>query len=147
MNTPPVMLAPLWPPADRDYTHSPVTAQVIEKARSARFDTWWSRVASVGYCARPVHLSGRDNTGRTVAAMGRCKNRRAAVCPSCSDLYAGDTWHLVHAGVTGEATLNLPDTIAGHPMVFATLTAPSFGAVHTIRRGAIGGHDAATTRR
>lgn len=139
MNAPPVMLAPVWPPADRDYTHSPVTAQVIEKARSTRFDTWWSRVASVGYCARPVHLSGRDNTGRTVAAMGRCKNRRAPVCPSCSDLYAGDTWHLVHAGVTGEATLNLPDTIAGHPMVFATLTAPSFGRVHTIRRGTTGG--------
>lgn len=139
MNAPPVMLAPLWPPADRDYTHSPVTAQVIERARSTRFDTWWSRVASVGYCARPVHLSGRDHAGRPVAAMGRCKNRRAAVCPSCSDLYAGDTWHLVHAGVTGEATLNLPNTIAGHPMVFATLTAPSFGPVHTIRRGTTGG--------
>lgn len=70
--------------------------------------------------------------------MGRCKNRRAAVCPSCSDLYAGDTWHLVSAGITGAEALNLPATVATHPMVFATLTAPSYGPVHTVRRGAVG---------
>ena len=33
--------------------------------------------------------------------MIRCGNRRAAICPSCSDLYAADTWQLVHAGACG----------------------------------------------
>ncbi len=131
-------LLPNWPPAHPDLSASPVVAQVIAKAGSPSFDTWWTRLAGVGYCARPVHLTGRDHTGRRITVMGRCKNRRAAVCPSCSDLYAGDTWHLVSAGIAGAPTLNLPATVAAHPMVFATLTAPSYGPVHTIRRGAVG---------
>jgi hypothetical protein len=43
-------------------------------------------------------------------------------------LYAGDTWQLVHIGIAGDD--GVPGTLAGHPMVFATLTAPSFGPVH-----------------
>ena len=31
----------------------------------------------------------------------RCGNRRAAECPSCSRLYAADTFHLIRAGVAG----------------------------------------------
>jgi hypothetical protein len=54
------------------------------------------------------------------------------VCPSCSDLYARDTWQLVHAGLHG-GHHNVPTTVAQHPQVFVTLTAPSFGAVHTTR--------------
>lgn len=123
--------------------------QVIERATSPGFETWWSRVASSGFCAAPVHLAGHDRDGRRVSVLGRCKNRRAAVCPSCSDLYAGDTWQLVHTGITPHCTGAAPgpneldslhgtDELAGHPMVFATLTAPSFGAVHTTHRGAAG---------
>ncbi|EUA00762.1 putative replication initiator protein [Mycobacterium kansasii 824] len=62
--------------------------------------------------------------------MIRCGNRRAAICPSCSDLYAADTWQLVHAGTQG-GHHGMPETTANRPQVFATLTAPSFGAVHT----------------
>ncbi len=131
-------LLPSWPPAAGGLTASPVVAQVIAKAGSPFFDAWWTRLSGVGYCARPVHLSGRDGTGRRITVMGRCKNRRAAVCPSCSDLYAGDTWHLVSAGISGAPNPNMPATVAEHPMVFATLTAPSYGAVHTVRRGAVG---------
>ncbi len=139
MTMPVSTLLPNWPPVDGDLSGSPVVAQVLAKAGSPSFDTWWTRLAGVGYCARPVHLTGRDHTGRRLAVMGRCKNRRAAVCPSCSDLYAGDTWHLVSAGITGADALNMPATVATHPMVFATLTAPSYGPVHTVRRGAVGG--------
>lgn len=60
----------------------------------------------------------------------RCGNRRASVCPSCSHEYEGDMWHLLSAGVTG-GSKGVPDSVAEHPMVFATLTAPSFGPVHT----------------
>jgi len=132
-------LLPSWPPAGGDLGASPVVAQVITKAGSPFFESWWTRLGGVGYCARPVHLSGRDSAGKRITVMGRCKNRRAAVCPSCSDLYAGDTWHLVAAGITGSPTLSMPPSVGSHPMVFATLTAPSYGPVHTVRRGAVGG--------
>lgn len=58
-----------------------------------------------------------------------CKDRRAAVCPSCSYLYKADAWILVSAGLEGGKSV--PTSIAAHPRLFVTLTAPSFGAVHT----------------
>ncbi|MGO9349808.1 MAG: replication initiator [Mycobacterium sp.] len=48
-------------------------------------------MAGTGFCARPIHLVGVDGAGRQHTVLARCKNRRAAVCPSCSDLYAADT--------------------------------------------------------
>jgi hypothetical protein len=60
-----------------------------------------------------------------------CGNRRACVCPSCSDVYRGDAWQLAVCGLRGGK--GVPDTVASHPIVFATFTAPSFGAVHTVR--------------
>ena len=35
----------------------------------------------------------------------RCGNRRASECPSCSRVYAADTFHLIRAGVTGGKTV------------------------------------------
>jgi hypothetical protein len=61
----------------------------------------------------------------------RCGNRRAAVCPSCSHEYKGDAWHLLVCGLAGGK--GVPEAVAGHPAVFLTLTAPSFGAVHGLR--------------
>jgi hypothetical protein len=62
----------------------------------------------------------------------RCGNRRAAVCPSCSYEYAGDMWQLLYAGAAG-GRKGVPESIRSHPLVFATLTAPGFGPVHTTR--------------
>jgi hypothetical protein len=107
-----------------------VIGQIIERASSPDFEQWWAQLAGSGFCGSPVHLIGHGGGPRPVEVMGRCKNRRAAVCPSCSALYAGDTWQLVHAGIVG-GHHGLPATIANHPMIFATLTAPSFGAVHS----------------
>jgi hypothetical protein len=60
-----------------------------------------------------------------------CGNRREAVCPSCARTYRGDAYQLVAAGMRGGK--GVPDTVAEHPMVFLTLTAPSFGPVHSRR--------------
>jgi hypothetical protein len=100
-----------------------------------------------GLCARPVRLTGRVDavdlaTGelRTIydtdAEPGRvlltaCGNRRESVCPACSAVYKRDARHLIRAGLTGGK--GVPETIAGHPCVFATFTAPSFGPVHSRR--------------
>ncbi len=112
------------------------------------FPAWQQQIRATGACANPIRLRG----SRTVsdAATGQviehydtdneplgylliaCGNRRAAVCPSCSDVYRDDTYQLVRAGLTGGK--GIPETIAGHPAVFATFTAPSFGPVHTAHR-------------
>ena len=110
---------------------SPAIDQAIRRASSPGHESWWQRCAAVGFCANPVQASACDpDLGRRVAVMIRCGNRRAAICPSCSDLYAADTWQLVHAGTQG-GHHGMPETTANRPQVFATLTAPSFGAVHT----------------
>ena len=48
-------------------------------------------------------------------------------------VYKQDARQLVRAGLAGGK--DIPETITGHPCVFATLTAPSFGPVHSARRG------------
>ena len=60
-----------------------------------------------------------------------CGNRRETVCPACSAVYKRDARQLVRAGLMGGK--DVPETIAEHPCVFATLTAPSFGPVHARR--------------
>jgi hypothetical protein len=109
----------------------PVIAQMLRRASSHGFGSWWRRAESVGFCAHPIQLSGADAGGRRHTVWTRCNNRRASVCPSCSDLYARDTWQLVHAGAAG-GHHDIPVEVAARPQVFATLTAPSYGAVHNV---------------
>ena len=115
-----------------------VVAQMVRRASSGEFESWWRRAESVGFCAHPIQLTGADEFGRNRVVWTRCNNRRAQVCPSCSDLYARDTWQLVHAGTAG-GHHGIPATIASHPQVFLTLTAPSYGPVHTTTTGQSGG--------
>jgi hypothetical protein len=58
-----------------------------------------------------------------------CGDRRASVCPPCAETYRADTYQLIRAGLAGGT--GIPPSVASHPAVFATLTAPSFGPVHT----------------
>jgi hypothetical protein len=58
-----------------------------------------------------------------------CGNRREAVCPPCAERYRQDAYHLIAAGLRGGK--GVPDNVTAHPFVFVTLTAPSFGHVHT----------------
>jgi hypothetical protein len=109
-----------------------VVTQMIRRAASSSFEDWWRKVEEAGFCANPIHLTGGDGLGREHQVFTRCNNRRAIVCPSCSDLYARDTWQLIHAGLHG-GHHDIPTTVAEHPQAFVTLTAPGFGAVHTIR--------------
>ena len=60
-----------------------------------------------------------------------CKTRRASRCPPCAETYRADTYQLIRAGLTGGK--GIPATVAQHPCVFTTLTAPSFGPVHASR--------------
>jgi hypothetical protein len=121
-------------------------ADLLRVANTPGFDRWQEQVRRTGGCSDPIHLSGltvtRDRaTGNVLYSYstagepgGRlrvaCGNRRASRCPSCAWLYAGDTFHLIRAGLTGDPNKGTPRTVRAHPKVFATLTAPSFGPVH-----------------
>ena len=121
-----------------------VVAEAIARAGPG-YDRWAEQVAQTGYCAHPVRLGGRVDhadraTGevRTVYATDQepdatllkaCGNRRASVCPSCSATYQADSFQLVAAGLRGGK--GVPETVAAHPRLFVTFTAPSFGRVHT----------------
>lgn len=98
-------------------------------------------VEASGGCAHPVRLTGSsrilDRDGATlVERIGEifvpCGNRRATVCPACSDRYAGDAFHLIRAGLAG-GDKGIPETVTCKPRLFVTLTAPSFGPVHLRR--------------
>jgi hypothetical protein len=120
--------------------------QIVTRAGRADFDRWAEQVTRCGHCSHPIRLRGRvehrSSTGRQIAystdaepdrvLLIRCGNRRAAVCPSCSYEYAGDMWQLLYAGAAG-GRKGVPESIRSHPLVFATLTAPGFGPVHTTR--------------
>ncbi len=92
-------------------------------------------VARAGYCRHPIRIYGETvdvATGEIRPSDLRipCKDRRAAICPSCAYLYKADAWILASTGLIGGK--GLPGSVATHPRIFVTLTAPSFGEVHTV---------------
>ncbi|WP_329278355.1 replication initiator protein RepSA [Streptomyces sp. NBC_00691] len=121
-------------------------ADALRTAASPGFDRWTEQIHRTGGCSQPIHLQGwtltRDKaTGETLHRYstdgepgGRlriaCGNRRASRCPACAWTYAGDTYHLIRAGLAGDDRRDIPGTVRDHPRVFLTLTAPSFGPVH-----------------
>ncbi|MEV3993367.1 replication initiator protein RepSA [Streptomyces sp. NPDC049837] len=121
-------------------------ADLLRVANTPGFDRWQEQIRRTGGCSDPIRLQGwtitKDrSTAETLYSYstesepgGRlrvaCGNRRASRCPSCAWMYAGDTYHLIRAGITGDEKKDVPATVRDHPRVFATLTAPSFGPVH-----------------
>jgi hypothetical protein len=118
-------------------------AEIVERGEDA--EAIQDQARQVGGCEHPIRLSGHiDTVDRHTGELEpywsseglpdgvvhtRCNNRRASRCEPCSQLYQQDAWQLIVSGLAGSK--NVPDTVAGHPTVFVTLTAPSFGPVHT----------------
>ena len=134
---------------------------MTETLAAEDFPAWEDQVSAAGACSHPIRLTGKVQavnlvTGESAEVFktwtdvpyidGKgevdtwrddqplhvaCGNRREAVCPSCSAIYKRDARQLVRAGLAGGK--GVPETVAAHPCVFATLTAPSFGPVHARR--------------
>jgi hypothetical protein len=112
---------------------------LIARAGDPKRERWLQQVRRTGACRHPVRLRGVVLRGDELvystarepdgALMVRCGNRREASCPSCAHEYRGDMWQLVYAGLAG-GRKGVPESVAEHPQVFASLTAPSFGPVH-----------------
>lgn len=126
---------------------SGVVAEMLARATRPDFEQWMHHVQGAAACEHPIRLSGQVHTvdkatgeiieSRSTTSMPdgqlytACGNRRATVCPACAEVYRADTYQLILAGLKGGK--GIPEQVAGHPAVFATFTAPSFGAVHARR--------------
>jgi hypothetical protein len=134
------LAAPPW------YTRSTdLRLQAVARAVRADYPAWLSHVKAAAACTRPVRLAGtiatvEAATGRLLSSLATadmpdgviykpCGNRRESVCPACSERYKRDAYQVVRCGLVGGK--GVPDDVAHHPAVFPTLTAPSFGEVHT----------------
>jgi hypothetical protein len=111
------------------------------------FRDWERQLSTAGACSHPIRLRGHITaidleTGECATAYttdsepGRvlhvpCGNRRESACPACSVTYKRDARQLVRSGLIGGK--GIPVSVAEHPCVFATFTAPSFGPVHARR--------------
>jgi hypothetical protein len=119
----------------------------------AGYAQWRRQVRAAGYCQHPVRLVGGvehvdPTTGeaRTVVnsaykpdgvLLTACGTRRAARCSPCAAVYRADAYQLLKAGLAGGK--GIPESVAEHPRLFVTFTAPSFGPVHSsrVRRGRV----------
>ncbi|MHB1447261.1 MAG: replication initiator [Acidimicrobiales bacterium] len=124
-------------------------ADVAERVARGELDGLIGQLEANGGCARPVRLRGSvlavdAGTGEsfpTYSTTGEpdgvllkaCGCRRQTRCPACSVIYKGDARAIVTAGLTGGKGADA--SVAERPAVFVTLTAPSFGAVHTVWDG------------
>jgi len=129
-------------------TDQRVVDGILARLRSpGGYDAFEFQIRAVRGCRRPVRLSGRairiEDDGRRPQVtfdsrslpdgvlLKACGTRRETLCPPCASLYRGDAFALVAAGLRGGK--EIPETVAEHPAVLLTLTAPSFGAVHRKR--------------
>ncbi|GAA1571761.1 replication initiator protein RepSA [Actinomadura kijaniata] len=135
-------------PAPIASLHNPAAVrQMATRLNGADFARWAARTRALGGCLQPIRLRGHIDhiDALTGALLHRysthaepggvlrvaCKTRRASRCPACAETYRADTYQLVRAGLVGGK--GVPQTVTTHPAAFVTLTAPSFGPVHTRR--------------
>jgi hypothetical protein len=123
-----------------------VLQEVVQRAGHG-YQRWAELVAQAGYCHHPIRLHGRveqadPTTGELRTAydsdrepdgvlLKACGTRRESRCPACAATYRADAYQLLAAGLRGGK--GVPDTVAAHPRLFVTFTAPSFGRVHARR--------------
>ena len=137
--------------ADRALARIPddgVLKGVIARASNREsFERFSAQGENCGWCSHPIRLVGSQNrvdrsTGEILhtystdsepdgVLLKACGTRRATRCPSCAATYGADARILVRSGLSGGK--GVPESVASHPMAFATFTAPSFGAVHGVR--------------
>ena len=123
---------------------------LLDLATRDDFHRWEHQLAATGNCANPIRLHGRIDaidraTGEPATIydtatepggvlLDRLRQPPRARLPGLlRQVYKNDARQIIRSGLTGGK--GIPDTVAAHPCVFATLTAPGFGPVHTTRTG------------
>ena len=143
-------------------TFEPAPLAVLHRRYGAGAPAVVELIRRTGGCTSPIRLEGESvafsaGSGAVLArrstrsdapgfVLVACGNRRESRCPPCSERYRRDAYFLVAAGLAGDEAKGVSTDVASHPLVFATFTAPSFGAVHRrvvdgtgVRRCRLGG--------
>ncbi|MGC9156397.1 MAG: replication initiator [Ferrimicrobium sp.] len=120
--------------------HGPVDPEHFLGRVTSGLDELLATGERVGYCARPIRLTGLDPKVFGYPSWGtqpsvrdfrqglfykRCNSRRVNVCRSCSALYKYDARALIRRGLALDELHQSPRLAS-----FFTLTAPGFGSVH-----------------
>lgn len=121
-----------------------IAVQAALRIARGDYDAWAAAARAAGWCARPVRLTGTltradTGTGEVMSffstadrpdrvLLKACQSRRATRCPACAAVYQSDARALILAGLVGGKGVTAD--VAARPVVFVTLTAPGFGAVH-----------------
>jgi hypothetical protein len=128
--------------------HPAVMEALVRRCEDGEIAAFLTQGDGCGWCRHPVRLRGRqeavDTTGaRSVVfssstapdgvVLKGCGNRRQSRCPTCAAIYRADARHLVRAGLEGGKGIEA--SVATHPAVLVTLTAPGFGSAHRTRSG------------
>jgi hypothetical protein len=124
----------------------PASLTVLARRYGAGAPAVVELIRRTGGCTSPIRLEGESvafsaGSGAVLArrstraggpgfVLVACGNRRESRCPPCSERYRRDAYFLVAAGLAGNEARGISPSVASHPLVFATFTAPSFGAVH-----------------
>jgi hypothetical protein len=120
---------------------------VGQRLQRGQFDEFTAQGRRCGWCRHPIRLRGvvmtTDGNGRRLSFstgslpdgvfLKACGTRRQTRCPSCASVYRGDARHLVRAGLIGGKGID--ESVTARPAVLLTLTAPSFGLVHSAKTG------------
>ncbi len=118
---------------------------VAQRITIKQFDAFQDQGEGCGWCRHPIRIRGTvivdDGVARRLTfstatlpdgvTLKACGSRRETRCPACAAVYRGDARHLVRAGLMGGKGVS--KSVAQHPAVFVTLTAPSFGTVHAAK--------------
>jgi len=129
---------------NRELFADPRLPDALERlAAPGGYEAFEAQVLGARFCRCPVRLVGSvtrleaDGSRSTLfgstsqpdgVLLKACGARRQSLCPPCASIYRGDAFALVVAGLRGSK--GVPETVAGHPAVLLTLTAPSCGPVH-----------------
>ncbi len=132
-------------PASRSLVE-PASLRVLSRLYGAGAPAAVELIRRTGGCTSPIRLQGESvavsaSTRQVLArrstrseapgfVLVACGNRRESRCPPCSERYRRDAYFLVAAGLAGNEGRGVSASVASRPLVFATFTAPSFGAVH-----------------
>ncbi|CAM5702689.1 hypothetical protein SALBM311S_00602 [Streptomyces alboniger] len=121
-----------------------LTAKLAKLAATGQLAPLARQIAGLGGCAHPIRLTGHRTqldtaTGeildhfelRLIPRRANCRSAAAtAALPAAPPAPPSTATTPTNSSPPDSAATTVPTSVAAHPRVFATLTAPGFGPVH-----------------
>jgi hypothetical protein len=130
-----------------DHVDQELLDSLLSRLNSGQWEEFLDAGQGCNWCRHPVRIRGVITEGSGAnrslkfstdslpdgVFLKACGSRRETRCPACAHTYRADARHLVRAGLIGGKGID--PSVVFHPAVFLTLTAPSFGTIHSARQG------------